>query len=198
MHSKYCWTNKVPPQPLLFFLRLRFDEPVIAGGLGLLWKQPGSSLELEVGLVSHEALGCTHTWTKIVLSGRKIREGLLAEHPQMSVQLVLDLSETSVWTPVHSLPPVKGFSTDPAGFKDLPSGMLRRDEAGWGDCGGKKSYFREAMKNTTDKPQDNLQNEKITYTPQIAKPEVLMAMPNRTFLEWQSNFSIVAERPTEK
>ena len=54
------------------------------------------------------------------------------------------------------------------------------------------------MKNTTDKPQDNLQNEKITYTPQIAKPKVLMAMPNRTFLEWQSNFSIVAERPTEK
>ena len=133
-HSR-CIVNiveqiKFPPQPLLFFLRLRFDEPVIAGGLGLLWKQPGSSLELEVGLVFHEELGCTHTWTKIVLSGRKIREGVLAEHPQMSVQLVLDLSETSMWTPVHSLPPVKGFSTDPAGFKDLPSGMLRRDEAG--------------------------------------------------------------------
>ena len=54
------------------------------------------------------------------------------------------------------------------------------------------------MKNTTDKPQDNLQNEKITYTPQIAKSEVLMAMSDRTFLEWQSNFSAMAERPTEK
>lgn len=58
--------------------------------------------------------------------------------------------------------------------------MMRRDEVGLGDCGGKKSYFREAMKTTADKPQDNLQNEKITYTPQIAKSEVLMAMPNRT------------------
>ena len=39
-HSR-CIVNiveqiKFPPQPLLFFLRLRFDEPVIAGGLGLL------------------------------------------------------------------------------------------------------------------------------------------------------------------
>ena len=136
-HSR-CIVNiveqrKFSPQPLLFFLWLKFDEPVIAGGLGLLWKQPGSSLELEVGLVSHEALGCTHTWTKIVLSGRKIREGVLAEHPQMSVQLVLDLSETSVWTSVHSLPPVKAFSTDPAGLQ-RPS--LWNVEKGWSRVGG--------------------------------------------------------------
>ena len=104
---------------------------------------------------------------------------MLAEHQKMSVQLDLDLSETSVWTPVHSLPPVKGSSTDPAGLQRPSFWMMRRDEAGWGDCGGKKSYFREAMKNTTDKPQDNLQNEKITYTPQIAKSEVLMAIPHR-------------------
>ena len=77
----------------------------------------------------------------------------------------------------------KGFLLTQQDCKDLPSGMLRRDDAGWGDCGGKKSHFREAMKNTTDKPQDNLQNEKITYTPQIAKSEVLMAMSDRTFLE---------------
>lgn len=54
------------------------------------------------------------------------------------------------------------------------------------------------MKNTVDKQQYNLQDEQITYKPQIAKSEVLTAMPNKNFLEWQSNFSITTERPTEK
>lgn len=53
---------------------------------------------------------------------------------------------------------------------------------GVGELGREENYFREAMENMVDKQQYNLQNEKITYKSQIAKSEVLMTMPDRTFL----------------
>lgn len=135
--------------------------------------------------------------TKWILLGRRREEGILVGHPTMSVQMALDLSEG---LSVYSCALSASFQR----ASHWPNRITKTfslecwEGMGVGELGREENYFREAMKNTVDKQQYNLQNEKITYKSQIAKSEVLMTMPNRTFLVWQSNFSIRAERPTEK